>query len=126
MREETWEGTPSYDVFSVDVKTGARTDCSRASGGARASLPPDGSSRGMTRKRRTGSLFRSRRKFPVNMTAGVKVPLFDELRRRSGGPRGVRRARLDGRDSLFFVYDRYDIWGVDPTGTKECALHDGR
>jgi len=52
------------------------------------------------------------------MTAGVKVPLFDELSDVPADPGAYGALGWTEGDSLFFVYDRYDIWGVDPTGTK--------
>jgi dienelactone hydrolase len=118
MREETWEGTPSYDVFSVDVKTGARTrllTCVR--GGA--SLSPAG--RFVTwydAKKKNWFALPLAGGIPVNMTAGVKVPLFDELSDVPADPGAYGALGWTEGDSLFFVYDRYDIWGVDPTGTK--------
>jgi dipeptidyl aminopeptidase/acylaminoacyl peptidase len=118
MREETWEGTPSFDVFAVDVKTGTRTRLlTRIRGGA--SLSPAG--RFVTwydAKKKNWFALPVTGGTPVNMTAGVHVPLYDELSDVPADPGAYGALGWSEGDSLFLVYDRYDIWGADPTGTK--------
>jgi acetyl esterase/lipase len=117
-REETWEGTASYDIFAVDVMSGSRTRLlTRNRGGA--SLSPggrfvtwyDGKKRNWFALPVTGGT-------PVNMTAAVKVPLYDELSDVPADPGAYGALGWTEGDSLFMLYDRYDIWGADPAGTK--------
>jgi len=52
----------------------------------------------------------------VNLTDRIDVPIIDELHDTPDlpGPYGSPGWTTD--DSAFLVYDRYDIWAVDPTG----------
>ncbi len=126
MREETWEGTPSYDVYAVDVKSGARTRLlTRIREGA--SLSPGG--RFVTwydAKKKNWFAIPVTGGAPVNMTAAVKVPLYDELSDVPADPRAYGALGWTEGDSLFLFYDRYDIWGGDPTGAKSArCMTDG-
>ena len=118
LREETWEGTPSYDIFSVDVKSGARTPLlTHIRGGA--SLSPAG--RFVTwydTKKKNWFSLPATGGAPVNMTGGVNIPLYDELYDQPADPGAYGALGWTGGDSLFLLYDRYDIWGVDPAGRK--------
>jgi dipeptidyl aminopeptidase/acylaminoacyl peptidase len=118
LREETWEGTSSYDVFAVDVKSGARSRLlTRVRGGA--SLSPGG--RFVTwydAKKKNWFALPTTGGTPVNLTAGVKVPLYDELSDVPADPAAYGALGWTEGDSLFLVYDRYDIWGADPTGRR--------
>ncbi len=116
-REETWEGVPSYDVYAVDMTTGARTKLlTHVRGGV--SLSPGG--RFVTwfdgKQKNYFALPLSGGGKPVNMTAGVRHPLYDELSDVPAYPPPYGSPGWIGRDSLFLVYDRFDIWGADPSG----------
>ena len=52
----------------------------------------------------------------VNLTGAIGVPFDDELHDRPMIPGSNRSAGWTEDDELFLVYDKYDIWAVDPTG----------
>ena len=115
-RAETWEGTPSWDAYTVDLTSGVRTRLlTHIKGGV--SLSPagrfvtwfDGKKRNWFAIPITGGT-------PVNMTSGIHVPLYDELSDVPEDPAPYGTPGWTAGDSLFLVYDRYDIWGADPTG----------
>jgi dienelactone hydrolase len=115
-RAETWEGTPSYDVSSVDVKTGAKMRLLTGIRGG-VSLSPGG--RFITwydRKKKNWFSLPINGGVPVNMTAGVGVPLYDELNDVPSDPGPYGTPGWGAGDSLFLFYDRFDLWGADPTG----------
>lgn len=117
-REETWEGTPSYDVYSVDLSTGVRTRLlTRIRGGV--SLSPAG---------RFIDWYDAKKKnwfslplaggTAVNVSAAIRVPLYDELSDVPEDPDPHGALGWTKGDSLFLIYDRYDIWMTDPRGGR--------
>jgi len=118
QRAETWEGTPSYDVYAVDMATGART-LLRAHVRGGAEISP----RGMyitwyDRKLRQWFAVNSRGGRQVNMTSAIRVPLFDELNDVPDDPEAYGSPGWTAGDSLMLIYDRFDIWEADPTGAR--------
>ncbi|MEW6510972.1 MAG: prolyl oligopeptidase family serine peptidase [Bacteroidota bacterium] len=117
-RSRSWEGYSRYDLFAVDLRSGARR---RLVAGVRGPvhLSPGGRYAVWydTGKRHWFAVPLAGGK-PVNLTANVSVPLYNELNDvpDHAAPHGL--LGWIGRDSLFLVYDRYDIWVTDPTGTR--------
>lgn len=52
----------------------------------------------------------------TNITAGIKVPLYDEENDVPDAPSPYGVMGWQDGDSRVLIYDRYDIWAVDPTG----------
>lgn len=52
----------------------------------------------------------------IKMTAGIRHPLEDELHDRPSLPSAYGNAGWIDGDKALLIYDRYDIWQVDPTG----------
>ena len=110
----SWDGRYA-DYFLVDVQTGERTRVLEAHGG-RASLSPDG---------RFAAWFDgdAQQWFAVDtrsgrtrmISEGVPHPLHDEEHDTPNlpGPYGSAGWTTDGR---LLVYDRFDIWALDPSG----------
>ncbi|MGH7507530.1 MAG: TolB family protein, partial [Longimicrobiales bacterium] len=55
----------------------------------------------------------------INVSEGITQPLQDELHDAPSLPDAYGSAGWTEDDALFLVYDRYDIWAVDPTGNDE-------
>ena len=53
---------------------------------------------------------------PVLVSRGIRFPLQDELHDTPNLARAYGRAGWLAKDEGFLVYDRYDLWKVDPTG----------
>lgn len=53
---------------------------------------------------------------PVEMSAGIKTPLQDELHDQPSLARAYGTAGWIKDDLSLLIYDRFDIWKVDPTG----------
>ncbi|MGN7782996.1 prolyl oligopeptidase family serine peptidase [Niabella sp. 22666] len=51
-----------------------------------------------------------------NVTAGIKVPLYDEENDVPDAPSPYGVMGWQDGDSKILIYDRYDIWAVDPAG----------
>ncbi len=118
-KEVSWEGFPQRrDLYLVDVETGERTLIARGiSGNARLSpaanwvfwySPPDSSWMGYA--------VQGRRL--VQLTRNEPAPFYDELNDRPMHPNSYGIAGwLEGETHLL-IYDRYDIWKIDPSGEE--------
>lgn len=53
-----------------------------------------------------------------NITAGIEVPLYDEENDRPEAPSSFGIMGWMKDDDAVFIYDRYDVWKLDPTGQK--------
>ena len=55
----------------------------------------------------------------INISKGIKFPLYDELHDRPSIPNEYGSAGWLADDKAILVYDRYDIWQLDPTGEEK-------
>lgn len=56
---------------------------------------------------------------PVDLGTGIAFPLFNELHDSPSVPPAYGSAGWLADDQGFLIYDRWDIWLVDPTGKKQ-------
>lgn len=56
---------------------------------------------------------------PVEISKGIKFPLQNELHDTPSLPRAYGAAGWLKDDEAILIYDRYDIWQVDPTGQQK-------
>ena len=56
---------------------------------------------------------------PINISKGIEFPLYNELHDRPSTARAYGSAGWLDNDEAILVYDRYDIWQLDPTGEKK-------
>ncbi|MEM9411130.1 MAG: prolyl oligopeptidase family serine peptidase, partial [Planctomycetota bacterium] len=55
---------------------------------------------------------------PINLTSSIDYPLFNELHDTPSDPRPYGVAGWTQGDRSVWIYDRYDIWEIDPTGEQ--------
>ena len=64
---------------------------------------------------------------PVEISAGIEYPLQNELHDTPSLPRAYGSAGWLKDDEAFLIYDRFDIWQLDPTGKeKPVCLTEGK
>ena len=64
---------------------------------------------------------------PVNISQGIKFPLYDELHDTPSLPRSYGTAGWLKDDAAVMIYDRFDIWQLDPSGkNKPVCLTEGQ
>ena len=56
---------------------------------------------------------------PIEISQGIEFPLQDELHDTPSLPRAYGSAGWLKDDRAFLIYDRYDIWQLDPSGKEE-------
>ncbi len=112
----SWEERASADVFLIDIQTGDRTLILRKMQGPASLSPGANYAAWYDLKDRQWYAMGVRSLAKVNLTSGLRVPLYNELNDVPDDPSPHGSMGWMENDSLFFVYDRFDIWGVDPSG----------
>ena len=119
--ERSWD-TPGYvDVYLIDVRTGYATKVLERHHGYGARLSPnaryltwsEGGSEEILTLSVEGALNGAE---PRSLTAKIPHPVFDELHDTPSLPRPYGFAGWTDGDETALIYDRYDVWAVDPTG----------
>ncbi len=116
-RQKNWEGGPTHkDVFLIDSRNGNTTPISQKMRGTPRLSPagkfvywydyPDSS----------WYIYSIERKQLKNITADIDVPFYDEINDSPNYPRSYGLAGWTTNDDFVFLYDRYDIWQIDPMG----------
>ncbi len=114
--EAQWNGQTKKDIYAAEVATGQKT---------------------LIKKSHTGQVYPSTtgkfillydnktKQYNVwdgkgvkTITAGIKVPLYNEEYDMPGEPNPYGVMGWHQNDSFVYVYDRYDVWKVDPTNKK--------
>ncbi|NNF35892.1 MAG: S9 family peptidase [Saprospiraceae bacterium] len=119
MKTVTWTGNAASDVYFVDGNTGKKMKViQELPGDVRTS--PDGKFAAwyniMTQDYYT---MTPSNKEPINITASLNTMLADEENDSPREPYPYGIAGWTTGDQYILIYDRYDIWKVDPTGKSE-------
>ncbi len=116
----TWEGYPQrFDFYSINTKTGEATLAIKDLRGS-----GDISAEGQylywyNAEDTTWYSFDNANKQSYMLTKGLKVSMADEQNDQPNYPQQYGSAGWTTGDSEFLVYDRYDIWKIDPKNGKE-------
>ncbi|MEY3369249.1 MAG: hypothetical protein RI973_2404 [Bacteroidota bacterium] len=114
----TWEGSARRDLWLVDLQNGTRREIARGLRGT-PRLSPGGKfaywyseldSAWFSCQVNSGEIRR--------ITSNEKHPFFDELNDVPDYPNSYGIATWTKDDAQMLIYDRYDIWQVDPTGVQ--------
>ena len=114
----SWDTPDWQDLYAVDLATGQRRLLLRETQ-ARSQLSAGGAYvYWWDYATRSGAVYDLRTGSSVTATAGIPVPLDDEENDSPtpASPHGVAGWTDGDRDLL--LYDRYDVWAVDPTGKR--------
>ncbi len=113
----SWDYPAYYDIYLLHLKTGHRR-LVKPKIQWEAQLSPQ--SKYLTWWDRTDSTWyaldiKNNREVPL--TAALPYPVFNEQHDWPYLPDPYGSAGWTAGDGLFLVYDRHDLWGIDPTGT---------
>ena len=119
LRESSWTGNNFSDYYVVDLNTGFKRKIVTAKSNVSLSLQgkyviwyePEDSSYYASATFDSGSK-------PVSLTKMLPVNFYDELNDRPMQPLPYGIAGWSENDRFVFIYDRYDIWKIDPSGEK--------
>jgi dienelactone hydrolase len=118
-RAQSWTGNALADFYLIDAKTGKRHQV--AVGKERVSLSPAGNY--MLWYEQTDSSYYVRPTGSDNaairsLTRLIPVRFFDERNDLPDDPRPYGIAGWSAEDKYVFIYDRFDIWKIDPSGKQ--------
>jgi len=112
--EAQWTGNTKKDVYAVNVKTGEKILVKKnhngqvyASSTAKYILLYDNKAK---------NYFAWDGKVLKNITSKINVPLYDEENDVPDDPNPYGVMGWHEGDSAVYVYDKYDVWKVDPKG----------
>jgi dipeptidyl aminopeptidase/acylaminoacyl peptidase len=109
-----WEGGTKKDIYTVNPTTGVRTLITKDLNGM-AQISPEGKYifwYDMSKK----NYFTYNGNQIVNATKSIQTKLYDEDYDMPSDPSPYGLMRWEKNDAAFYIYDRFDIWRVDPFG----------
>jgi dipeptidyl aminopeptidase/acylaminoacyl peptidase len=113
--ELQWTGNTKKDVYVINVKTGERTLVKKNHDGQ---VYPSTTGKYILlydNKARNYFAWDTQRKTLENITSKIKVPLYNELNDVPDDPNPYGIMGWHEGDLAVYVYDRYDVWKVDPS-----------
>ncbi len=117
QRQISWDWPRYYDVHGMDVQTGnSKLLLKRIQ--SQASLSPE--ARYLTwwdRDQLAWMLLPASGGEPINLTADIPYAFHNELHDWPYKPNAYGALGWTEADAAFLVYDKYDIWALDPSGT---------
>jgi hypothetical protein len=114
---KSWENPSLSDVYLVDIDTGEREQVMKGIQ-ARVSMSPENKYLIWWDFRRQGWFaLEIETRSEVEISAGIPWPVHNEIHDTPMPASGWGNAGWTGDDNLFLIYDRYDIWAADPTGS---------
>ena len=115
----SWESPAFYDIYTIDVRSGNQQLMQRRIQ-SRATLSP-GANYLTWWNRDEGAWYAQATSGgnAVNLTATIPFAVYDEIHDRpfKANPYGTAGWTQD--DEAFLVYDRHDLWSVDPSGSRQ-------
>ncbi|HEV7332950.1 MAG TPA: prolyl oligopeptidase family serine peptidase [Flavisolibacter sp.] len=115
-----WTGNTVKDVYAINPITGETTLVKKGHDGY--AFPSAGGKYILLYDNKVKHYFAWDGKTLRNITSKINVPLYDEDNDvpADPGPHGVMGWHQD--DSAVYIYDRYDVWKVDPKGSAAPKL----
>ncbi len=115
-QEASWDRT-YYDYYLWDLSTGQREMIRQKQGGGIGFTPDNSRLTWFDGTEMHWFMMDPASGQITNLSEGLPFPVHNELedRPQDPGPYGSAGWSEDGR---FIVYDRYDIWAVDPSGAR--------
>ncbi|MDB5209165.1 MAG: family peptidase, partial [Flavisolibacter sp.] len=107
-----WTGSSLKDIYAVDVATGERKLVKKNHDGD--VFPSSTGKYILLYDNKAKNYFAWDGTGLKNITAKIKVPLYDEEHDSPNDPNPYGVMGWHEGDSAVYVYDRYDIWKVDP------------
>jgi len=121
--QSQWEGMTLKDVYSVDAKTGERKLVKK---NLRGFVYPSSTGKYiLLYDSKVKNYFAWNGTALKNITSKVTVPLYNEENDVPDEPNPYGLMGWHEGDSAVYVYDRYDVWKVDPATATAKAMNIG-
>ena len=114
--ESQWLGGTLKDIYAIDVNTGDKQLIKENLNGQ--VYPSSTGEYIMWYDRKARNYFAWDGAAIKNITAGIKVPLYEEDWDTPEEPNNYGVMGWHEGDSAVYVYDRYDVWRIDMVGSK--------
>ncbi len=119
QRESTWLGRTPRDIYVVDVSDGSRSQIlSRAEANVQFSVHGNYIAYYLPEEKNWYA-YSIKDEAVRNLTSQINEPLYDELNDVPNFARPYGIAGWGKDDAFVLVYDRFDIWKLDPSGKKQ-------
>jgi dipeptidyl aminopeptidase/acylaminoacyl peptidase len=115
-----WSGQTKKDIYAIDVRTGKNTLIKKNHDGALYASPTGKYLLLYDNKTKGYTVWDG--KSIKNITSKIKVPLYNEENDVPDDPNPYGIMGWHQADSFVYIYDRYDVWKVDPTNIKAPKL----
>lgn len=112
--ESQWSGATKKDIYALNVETGEQLLVKKNHDGS--VFPSPSGKYILLYDNKAKNYFAWDGKTVKNMSARIKVPLYDELNDVPDDPNPYGVMGWQEGDSAVYVYDRYDVWKLDPKG----------
>jgi dipeptidyl aminopeptidase/acylaminoacyl peptidase len=126
--ESQWTGSTKKDIYAINVKNGTQKLVKKDLQGTilPAYISPHGKYI-MWYDSKAKNYFTFDGDSTRNITAGIKVPLYDEENDSPNEPSPYGIMRWQSDDEAVYIYERYGVWKVNPANQKKPVLFiDGR
>ncbi len=123
----SWEGSARKDVYLIDTKTGNKKEVVKGLNGSPSFSPKANYILWYNRMDSTYAAYSVKNGMVKTLTNNTPYPFYNEENDVPNYPSPYRIATWTKDDKAVLIYDRYDIWQIDPTGnTKPIRLTNGR
>jgi dienelactone hydrolase len=117
-QEISWEGEGSNDAYVIDMKTGERKKILEKVKGAPGLSANANYVVWFDEKKSQWFTYSIKSEEITNITKAITVPLANELNDTPTEANAYGSAGWTEGDRSFMVYDKFDIWSVDPSGSN--------
>lgn len=121
-----WTGKTLTDIYTIEVPTG-QTKLIKKNHNGRVYPSPEGKYT-LLYDQQQKAYFSYNGSQLINITKAIKTALYDELNDVPDDPYPYGIMGWSENDGAVYLYDRYDVWKVDPEGKKKPQMitPDGR
>ena len=118
-RQEISWGESGNDLYLVNLRTGQRTKLLEHVQGQNQISPTGKYVAWWDGDNKNWNIMDVATKTVTNVSKGIPYPMYDEEHDTPDLPNPHGSAGWTANDAQFLIYDRNDIWAVDPTGKTE-------
>jgi dipeptidyl aminopeptidase/acylaminoacyl peptidase len=117
----SWEGTVRRDIWALDLRTGGRTEVAKGVRGTPRISPGGTYIYWYSEPDSAWFTYHAPTEALRQVTENTAHPFYDERNDVPDYPNPYGVAAWEEGDRYLLIYDRYDIWRVDPAGKEKAS-----